>query len=452
MNWEVQDLLKELELRRDQGVLFQWSVLSRMIDREEYYFICDDAIKVATDQSRVVRETSVVVRIEIEKNDKLGTSQTKLFTGLDLKTQLSALEESAQLGAEEKWSYVSDPKLEGFNDNKADPMIWESVQSCAERMADELQESIKQVNSGVFNSAELFISRKKEDLFLSNGFHGEDYTAQIYHEVCFSEEDKKSGQSDEFLVTNWGCKQGQIDFDSMSKESAENAHNSLNTSQIPSGIYSVLLPASDLNAIFGDVLSQLNARNNYFKLPFIEKGSELIPGFSGMPFRIYLDPEMTHTFGCCSYDAYGTPQKKMILIEGNKVQENPVDRKFASYLGIQENTSQGTILVEPQQSEDIFRLRKLESGVLEILQFSGLFTNAMDLTFSSEIRLARYYDNDKGEVRYVKGGSVSGNFRENFQNVKWSSRMVLESANDFHAAHSYFGPSHALIGNVAITS
>jgi hypothetical protein len=113
-------------------------------------------------------------------------------------------------------------------------------------------------------------------------------------------------------------------------------------------------------------------------------------------------------------------------------------------------SSAGAVVVEALKSSTEDELRKSEPRVLEVLQFSALFSNASDLTFSSEIRLARLHE--EGKVTYIKGGSLAGNFRENFQGVRWSNRTVTENLAEMNGPQSYIGPSMALLSNVSISA
>jgi hypothetical protein len=90
--------------------------------------------------------------------------------------------------------------------------------------------------------------------------------------------------------------------------------------------------------------------------------------------------------------------------------------------------------------------------VLEILQLSGLFTDANSGTFSSEIRLARLHDRETGAVKYVKGGSLSAAILENFKELRLSSEVVhrqhFETGSS--SGEGYLGPCFALMNDVSI--
>jgi hypothetical protein len=90
--------------------------------------------------------------------------------------------------------------------------------------------------------------------------------------------------------------------------------------------------------------------------------------------------------------------------------------------------------------------------VIEILQFSGLFADPNSGTFSSEIRLAKLYDNEKNQITYLKGGSLSGSINENFKKVKFSKNRVKKAhfSSNSPVGQGYYGPEFALMNDVSI--
>lgn len=451
-NWTVETLLERLEEKRNKGEVYQWTVKLRETDREESYFIRSED-SVALDQCRSVNESLVFVRLEVEKGEKLGSAQKQFFMEMELEDQIISTIDTAKLGEEKRWALKenADSELQVFQ--RADPLIWEDVGAASKRLSEDFVSAIDSTSDGNFNSGELFVSRQKNTLFLSNGFRAEETSARTYAEVCFSNNlDGNKLESEEFLLTKFGASRDHCDFSAMCSKSASHSKHSLSTSRPESGSYAVLVDSSSLCQLFGDLVSQLNAGAKYYGTPFIERGSELIPGFSGDGFRLYLDPEMNHTFGSKSFDEFGTPQSKLLLIEQNKVLQNTVDKKIADYLSLPVTTTNGAFVVEPSKSTPVEKLRKAAPKVLEILQFSALFSSSVDLTFASEIRLAKLYDNETGEVKFIKGGSIAGKFQESFKEVTWSERMELANFDDMAGKQAYYGPSHALLTNIPVTA
>ena len=303
-----------------------------------------------------------------------------------------------------------------------------------------------------FNSSEIFITRKEQNLYLSNGFEGQRSSSEIYTELCFSATKEK--ESAEFLVSKSAGSYEQIDFKTLCRESLENAQATLNNPKAPpSGSYHVIIDLENLASIITTgLMAQLNGTHRYFNLPFLEKGAEVIPGFQGGGFRLWLDPNVKHAFCSRSFDEYGSPQKKTLLIDKNTVMENLNNKKISSYLGVPETSSVGTIVLEPRTAKNITELQCSKEKVLQILQLSSMNVERDGLTFSSEIRLARLYDNKNKTKTMIKGGSISGSFEENFREVEWCSNQQLYNNVDYGFPISYYGPSHALLNGVSVSS
>ena len=147
----------------------------------------------------------------------------------------------------------------------------------------------------------------------------------------------------------------------------------------------------------------------------------------------------------------GLVQRPLKLVEKNRVVATATDKQYGDYLGISPNTNRGNIVVDPGMMS-YEELTRQSPQVIEILQFSGLFTDPNSGTFSSEIRLAKLYDNQTGSVHYLKGGSLSGSISENFKGLRLSKNRSIRSLffSDHSHGQGYFGPDFALLSNVSI--
>lgn len=455
--WNRTDLLDCLKKNTGQGrAWLQWALTERQEDRQEFYLIQSLTQKVVLDQSREVEDRSFHLRLYVRRPDgnKMGVAEGPLFQKLDLLTQLAAFEKKALLGVEKEWLFPKPDKEDEETQPplKVYPPLLAEIRDCSFKVYRDLEKAIQRAAEGQFNSGELFVIREHRLRTLSSGFSTEQIESKIYAEVCFSSQDKDSGQSEEFLVTRWASHPEQLDFDKMCRESAQFAQASLRTAKLGSGEFHVLLHADVLNALLHDVLSQLSSRQKYYQLPFKPKGTSLIDNFKGMPFVMRLDPTLDYCFGSGSFSAEGLSQGNKILVQENRIQFNPTSSQMSQYLGDEVTTVLGNLVIIPSKFESKELLIKSQDKVLEVLQFSGLFTNSMDLTYSSEIRLARLYDNRTGKVSYIKGGNLSGHFPTNFSSVLWGGDAVVENWFDEGGGHTYFGPEVALIGNVSVTS
>jgi predicted Zn-dependent protease len=164
-----------------------------------------------------------------------------------------------------------------------------------------------------------------------------------------------------------------------------------------------------------------------------------------------LDPSLPFGADTTAVSNQGLLQLPLKLVEQNQVVETATDKQFGDYLGNPPNTVRGNLVVQPGKLSHQ-ELTQSAEKVIEILQFSGLFSDPNTGTFSSEIRLAKLYDNLSGKVTYLKGGSLSGSIRENFRGLKLSHSVTQRShfSTEQFPGQGYFGPEVALISNVSI--
>ena len=114
--------------KNSAGVIFQWSLTIEKIDREEAYFVrSTDGTAVEVDQARSVKEDTASLRLEVDKQEKLGSAVGKLHHNTGIEEQIENLIQAASLGEERKWSLGTTPfKPEPYT-NQSDPIVWESL-------------------------------------------------------------------------------------------------------------------------------------------------------------------------------------------------------------------------------------------------------------------------------------------------------------------------------------
>jgi hypothetical protein len=211
--------------------------------------------------------------------------------------------------------------------------------------------------------------------------------------------------------------------------------------------------AEVLSALFNSQIQQLTGANAYNRLPFLAPGDELVKGAEADLLSLRLDPSLELGADTVALSEHGVVQKPLELVKENKVSATALDAQYGAYLGKAPGTSRGSVVVEAgKMAAD--ELRKAEPLVLEILQFSGLFTDAASGTFSSEIRLALLHDRQRGTVKTVKGGSISGSFQDNFRRARLSKERVRRAHFESGSTRGsgYFGPEFALLSDVSVVS
>jgi hypothetical protein len=449
MLWNENGLLEKLKANSQTRF---WRLAVKNLKRKEFYLIQEGESSASLDQERVVEQKVYSLTLVVDKDaDHQGSASTVLSPLEDLDAQVAALLKTAESAGEKKWDL---PESSGEVTNQSEQLyapLKENFNSTANKMSQDFLAAIAQTEGGKFNSAELFVSQNSQTTYLSNGFKGYKEWSNLYAEVCFSVEE--NGVGHEYLMTRFGAHPEQLKFSEMCKTSVEYAQALHKAEPMPSGQYSVKMDSRSLTYVFEVVLEQLNLQRKYYQLPYFKEGQDFIKNFSGEPFRMLMKSSQDYSFSASDFDGWGQKQSDLLLVEGNQVKNYMLSEKFAQYLGLERTSHLGVCVIEAEGKG--FQEQLQECGpVLEVLEFSSLFPSANDLTFSSEVRLAKLHDPKTGEVKYFRGGNLSGNFVENFAKISWSKEGVTENVFDTFVGTvmTYSGPSYAILNDVAVSS
>lgn len=464
-NWTLEELKKELNARPE---IKGWIIQQEVLERRERYFLSErstpeSALAVARkgalaiDQDREVKNLSITGRIFVKKEDptRQGEIRKKFFSAMPLKPQVDSAIEAARQTSLQSWELPSSipqniPQLQ-----TADPKIAEDMNGSMEALTDRLRQVLSEKRESEFNSAEIFLSTHHREFHLSNGLIHRSSQTRVYAESAFSySKSEENGQtaSDEYMTTLWSVSLKDMPLEKLFRDASENATHTLDVDEPRGGRYPVILHEDVLSNLFNGHVKQLSAFNSYNGLPYKKPGEELITGAEADLLTLTVDPTLEYGSLSSAVSAQGLLQAPLQLVRENRVVSSMADKQYAQYLGLEPTTSVGNVVIEPGTLSFEEMTRK-EPLVLEILQFSGLFADPNSGTYSSEIRLGRLYDNKKGTVRYIKGGSLSGSINENFRKAYLSKdrvKFAYFESGGADSAHGYFGPKCALLYDVSI--
>ncbi len=452
LNWTFDQLKFQLSRRPD---IKAWIVTQEHTHRRELYFMTEKS-HLITDQDRNIHSGNISIKlfVPLEKKGRQGEITKKLFTSLPLESQIDLAIEAAKQTDHQAWELPVKLPHEIPVVLTTDPNIAEDLEQVVSQITHRIEASVSQKRPSQFNSAELFLSIHTRELHLSNGLNHRSSQSKIYFESAYSFSQLTSdgkNHSDEYLTTQWAVHLDHLPIETILDQTAKYAENSLEVNKPITGKYPVIISAEVLSTLLNDQLTQLSAFNSYHSLPFTKIGEELIPLSHGDLLSITLDPTLdfgAHTVAISNQGLVQTPLK---LVEKNRIVASTVDKQYGDYLGLKPNTSQGNLVVDPG-TLTYSQLTQSAPYVIEILQFSGLFTDANSGTFSSEIRLAKLYDNAHKKVTYLKGGSLSGSIGENFRDLRLSNERVnrVHFSSDSTHGQGYYGPEYALLSDVSI--
>jgi len=454
-NWNLDQLKAELNQRTQTGDVKAWALTQEHVHRRERYFMLDGSALI-TDQDRNVHTQSIQLKlyVPIGKPGRQGEIAKKLFTSLSLKDQLDAAVEAAKHTDHQAWEFPTEIPTKLPQLATADPRMAEDLESVVTQLTRDISAAVSKKRDTTFNSAELFLSLHDSEMHLSNGLIHRSSQSRIYTEAAYSYQRRGSDgtpQSDEYLNTRWAVSLDDMPIEKLFEETSDRARHSLDVVKPATGKYAVIVDAEVLAMLFNAQLSQLSSSNSYHGLPFVKPGDELVHDAQGDLITLTLDPSLDYGADTTAVSEQGLPQSPFKLVENNKVIATSTDKRFSDYLESPVTTVRGNLVVNGGTFSHQ-ELTKQAPRVLEILQFSGLFADSNSGTYSSEIRLARLYDRESGKVTYIKGGSLSGSFSENFKNARFSRDRVKRAhfSSNNATGEGYFGPEFALLGDVSI--
>lgn len=447
-NWTLENLKSHLDTRREVKA---WIIGQEHVRRRERYFMLDGRALI-TDQDRDVHSQDITLKLFVRLPDSSGRQgeiSKRLFPAIPLGPQLESAIESALQTDHQSWELPAQVPSDLPELLTADPRMAEDLESVMSELTGRIGKQVSLESRSRFNSAELFLSIHDRELHLSNGLIHRASQSRIYTEAAYSFE--KDGRSDEYLSTRWAVTLDELPIERIFEETSDRAEHSLAVTKPRTGKYPVIVDSEVLATLFMNHLARLSSANAYHDLPFVKPGEELVPGATGDLLTLALDPSLEFGADTVAVSEQGVRQSPSRLVEKNRVVATATDQRYSHYLFLPATPTRGNVVVDPGTATHQEMTRHAPQ-VIEILQFSGLFADPNSGTFSSEIRLAKLYDNERGEVRYLKGGSLSGSFTENFRGARLSrerTKRSVFSANN-PRGEGYFGPEHALLSDVSI--
>ncbi len=452
-NWTFDQLKSQLSKYKE---IKDWIINEEHLHRRERYFMSESG-ELAIDQDRNVHARTISIRLFVNlpnKPGRHGEILKRLFPFMPLDIQIEQAIQSALETDHQAWALPTEiPK--NFPELKTtDPKMAEDLDGVMHSVTEKIAHAVRKPRNTQFNSAELFLSVHHYHLHLSNGLNYRTSQSRIYTETAFSfkkSDSQGNENSDEYLSTQWSVQLADLPIEKIFDEASFRAERSLDTTKPLTGRYSVIIDSEVLSTLLNGHLSQLSAFNAYTGLPFIKPGDEFIPQAKGDLLSLTLDPTLPYGANTIAVSDQGMIQTPLQLVDKNRVITIATDKQYGDYLNMNPNTVRGNLVVDPG-TLSYEELTRQDSQVIEILQFSGLFADVNSGTFSSEIRLARLFDNKTGQIKYLKGGSLSGSISENFQCLKLSQSRVNRAhfSSDSAHGHGYYGPEFALLSNVSI--
>ncbi|MGK5087303.1 metallopeptidase TldD-related protein [Bdellovibrionota bacterium FG-2] len=454
--WNIEQLKTALEKREE---LKGWILIHEHFKRRERYLMQRQA-SLTMDQDREVNGENLRVRVMVllPKDGRQGEASRKLFMSEPLTPQIDSAIEAALQTDYQEWSLPEENTMTPPRNlpqlKTSDPKMAENLDGVMKELTARISNAALKPRNSKFNSAELFLSLHDLEVYNSRGLTYRYSQSRIYTEAAFSFSKKLStGEmiSDEYLNTRWAIALEDFPIEGLFEETAERAEQTLDVHKPESGRYPVIVDAEVLGQLISAQASQISATNSYHGLPFVKQGDELFSGAKGDLVSITLDPSLDYGADTVAISEQGLRQVPLKLVENNRVVGTSADQQFGEYLGMKPTTVRGTVVLSPG-SMTREKMTQSAPRVLEILQFSALVVDPNRGTFSSEIRLARLFDNETKTVKFLKGGSLSGSLRENMLEARFTQNCVKRAnfSTLSNSGSGYYGPEFGLLNDVSV--
>ena len=166
-------------------------------------------------------------------------------------------------------------------------------------------------------------------------------------------------------------------------------------------------------------LGNLDAAYVFRKMSSFELGSDIAPEATGDRVTLKALRSLPNSSGNGGYDSEGAYIRDKVLMRDNVPEAYCGSRRYAQYMGLEDCFQVRNWSVEGGTRTD----DEIRSGdYLEIMEFSDFQVDELTGDIFGEIRLGYLHQN--GEVKIVTGGSVSGDMKDNLNDLQMSSRQV----------------------------
>jgi predicted Zn-dependent protease len=330
-----------------------------------------------------------------------------------------------------------------------DPQIAENITSAHERLLLEIDDKVKTLDKVKVNSGELFTNLKTTYFEMSTGLSGQKENSDIYFEMALEKLPLPNTQ--EVLKYKNAISIEDADLSRFIDKIVDETL-SIKETQLPktNSNATIMIDGEAIGDLMEEFVNQLSAGREYDKAPFLTNGDSVFKGdksSSSGKLNITLDPTVPVMAMSTPFTSEGMKPIKASVISDDTVVTQLINGRIGQYLGKEPNYIDGNVVVEvgTKSKEEI--LQSVDSKeCIEILTFSSLLINSNTLTWSSEIKLGKLWENGK-VTAMIKGGVVSGDIKENLSNFQFSNETIKKNhtGGGFYPPSGYVGPNHMLI-------
>ncbi len=304
------------------------------------------------------------------------------------------------------------------------------------RVAAELAERLVAVLAGEpdisLASAEIFIDRRAVTLRNSRAIEAEQQGTSLVVDFVLLARDPATGQETEAHVEVRRRALASLDIEALVRRQAQYARDTLRAKVPASGRFAVVVADDALDQLLGGMfISPLAFRSSaqfkYQNLSPWEVGKSVFGDVAptGDPLTVYANAILPWGTNSAAFDAEGTPGQRLLVIENGVLRNFWATQRYAQYLSVPATGQFGNLEMLPG-SMPIADMWQGDGVLYYIVAFSSMSPDPATGNFVGEIRLG--YERRGGEVRPIKGGSVSGNIFSDLAAARLSQETMMLGA------------------------
>lgn len=330
----------------------------------------------------------------------------------------------------------------------ADRLLEVEPARVARQLADQLLAAVAAEPNVSLASAEFWVEREHDTLRNSRGVHAEQAATSLLVDFVLLARDPRRGEEMESHVEIRRRSLETLDLPAEVRRQAQFARDALVAREPATGRFPVMVSGEAARHLLGgDGLSPLAFRSaaqfKYQHLSPWEVGQsvfgDVVP--TGDPLTVYANAVLPWGTRSAAFDDDGLPGQRLLLIENGVLRHFWAPQRYAEYLRVPPTGQFGNLEVAPG-SLPLADMWQMDGVLYHIVAFSAMMPDPITGNFVGEIRLG--YERRGGEMRPIKGGSLSGNLFTDLASARFSPETV--ALGDYLGPEAVFFPALTVSG------
>ncbi len=311
----------------------------------------------------------------------------------------------------------------------ADRLLQVEPERIAEGLAEQLRAALAEERDVSLASAEFFVDRQTVTLRNSRGVEAQQEETSLLLDAVLLARDPGTGGETESHIEVRRRALKNLNLPAIIKQQAQFARDTLQAREPATGRFAVIVSGDALRELLGGMdesplTFRSSAQARYMNLSPWEVGRSVFGDAEpqGDLLTVYANPVLPYGTQSTAFDRDGLPAQRLLVIENGVLQRFWATQRYAEYLGVPPTGEFGNLELAPG-SMPVADMWQGPDVLYHIVAFSSMSPDPVTGNFVGEIRLG--YERRGGEIRPVKGGSLSGNLYTDLAHARFSQETVF---------------------------